>query len=173
VAPRTRWGGLLFLLNTATDADLPGALLEEAFDRRPMPWLVHQLATRLAPALPDDPAVLALAGLDPDLLAAEPPSDAGEAAALDECATRWGAVTAARLRAADPEVQDSEDTEDTGDAELLRRVVRRTASVVREPGWVELHLELDDVDLGVRRAGLDVDPGWVWWLGQIVRFVHE
>jgi hypothetical protein len=36
-----------------------------------------------------------------------------------------------------------------------------------------VHLSLDDVDLDVRRAGLDGDPGWVWWLGQVVRFVYE
>jgi hypothetical protein len=26
------------------------------------------------------------------------------------------------------------------------------------------------VDTGVRLAGLDLDPGFVWWLGAVVRF---
>jgi hypothetical protein len=25
----------------------------------------------------------------------------------------------------------------------------------------------------VRRAGLDLDPGWIPWLGAVVRFVYE
>jgi hypothetical protein len=162
---RTAWGGLLYLLNTAADAGLPDALGEPPFLGRPVPWLVHQLGVRLVPAMPDDPAVLALSGLDPELATDDEPPDGREAAALDDCAARWCATTAARLRPA--------PSEPVTDAELVRRVTRRDAVVVREPGWVEVTLALDDVDLDVRRAGLDLDPGWVWWLGQVVRFGYE
>jgi hypothetical protein len=41
------------------------------------------------------------------------------------------------------------------------------------PGWVEVYLPLDGVDVAVRRAGLDVDPGWVPWLGTVVMFRYE
>jgi hypothetical protein len=41
---------------------------------------------------------------------------------------------------------------------------------VADPGWLEVHLDLDTVDVHVRRAGLDVDLGWVPWLGTVVRF---
>ena len=41
-----------------------------------------------------------------------------------------------------------------------------------EMGWIEVHLRLDDVDVDARRAGLDLDPGWVSWLGVVVRFVY-
>ena len=44
--------------------------------------------------------------------------------------------------------------------------------MLAEPGWIEVHLPLDAVDLVVRRAGLDADPGWVGWLGTVVRFVY-
>jgi hypothetical protein len=156
---------VLFLLNTAADAGFPDSLDEPPFLGRPTPWLVQQLGVRLVPALPDDPAVLALSGVDPDLPGDQAPPDHREAAALDRCAARWAAATASRLRpgAVDP----------PSDLELVRLLARRDATVVREPGWVEVVLRLDDVDLDVRRSGLDIDPGWVWWLGQVVRFHYE
>jgi len=36
-----------------------------------------------------------------------------------------------------------------------------------------VHLSLDGVDVAVRGAGLDVDPGWVPWLGIVVMFRYE
>jgi hypothetical protein len=57
---------------------------------------------------------------------------------------------------------------------LLARA-RLEPSVVQVPATVELtestvrvRMRLDDVDLGVRRAGLDRNPGWVPELGRIV-----
>lgn len=162
---RTAWGGLLFLLNTAADAGLPDSLDEPLFVDRPTPWLVRQLGVRLVPAMPGDPAVLAFSGVDPDLPDNQPSPDDSEAAALDRCAARWVAATAARLR--------SEAADRQSDLELVRMLARRDATVVREPGWVEVVFRLDDVDLDVRRSGLDIDPAWVWWLGQVVRFLYE
>ncbi|HSN05085.1 MAG TPA: hypothetical protein VLS44_08870 [Nitrospira sp.] len=53
-------------------------------------------------------------------------------------------------------------------------------SVVHRPGWVSLsrtHVEvrmpLSDIDLRIRRAGIDIDPGWVSWLGQVIRFSYD
>ncbi|MFG6413309.1 hypothetical protein ACG02S_05295 [Roseateles sp. DC23W] len=62
----------------------------------------------------------------------------------------------------------------------LRRTLRRharmdLAELVCRPAWVSAtptHIDviyaLDDVDLRLRRLGLDADPGWVPWLGRIV-----
>jgi len=47
---------------------------------------------------------------------------------------------------------------------------RREVTLTCEPGWVEATFALADVDLRVRRAGLDLDPGHVWWTGGVVRF---
>jgi len=46
----------------------------------------------------------------------------------------------------------------------LPAVVETTAS------HVDVHLRLDDVRLEVRRLGLDIDPGWLPWLGRVVAF---
>lgn len=64
----------------------------------------------------------------------------------------------------------------------LRRALRHhagldLAEVVRRTGWVSAtatHLDvlypLDEVELRLRRLGLDSDPGWVPWFGRIVAF---
>jgi len=64
----------------------------------------------------------------------------------------------------------------------IRRWCRRRAgiglvTVIQRPGRLRLsrtHIEasfaLSEVDVRVRRAALDVDPGWVPWLGRVVQF---
>ncbi|MEU2393271.1 hypothetical protein [Streptomyces sp. NPDC007369] len=58
----------------------------------------------------------------------------------------------------------------SGDAEAVRVVARRRGRVVAEAGWVEVVLAAGSADPQVRRAGLDLDPGWVGWLGAVVRY---
>jgi hypothetical protein len=38
---------------------------------------------------------------------------------------------------------------------------------------VDLQFRLDQIDVGIRRAGLDRDPGWVAVLGRVVSFHYE
>lgn len=162
----TVWGGLPFVLATAAEAGVPDRLTEDAtLAERPLSWCLHRVATRLVPAADDDPAALVLAGLPVPFEAPSPaprPPGADEAARLDEVARAWVAATARRL--------EREDAEDP--FEVVRDVALRRGEVAWEPGWVDVHLRLDDVDVDVRRAGLDLDPGWVPWLGTVVRFVH-
>lgn len=49
-------------------------------------------------------------------------------------------------------------------------VVLRPARLEGTPTHVDVHLGLDAVHLAVRRAGLDLDPEWVPWLGRVVAF---
>jgi hypothetical protein len=55
---------------------------------------------------------------------------------------------------------------------LLDSVWRRGAEVVWDPGWIDVQLSLQEVSIEVRRAGLDLDLGFVPWLGVVVRFVY-
>lgn len=160
----SRWGGLLYLLNSAADAGLPELLDEPPFLARPAPWVMRRLGLSLVPVEPADPALLAFAGASP--WGHQQPPDDAEQAAIEACAARWTAMTARRLRG-------SAGVDEPADVELVRRIAGRAATIAQEPGWVEVGLRLDEVDLDVRRAGLDVDPGWVWWLGQVVRFRYE
>ena len=162
VGSPTAWGGLLFLLNTATAAGLPQALDEPPFLARTAGWVLHGIGLRLVPVAADDPVLLALAGVTE-----VPVADADEfqRRALAICAERWVAQTADLLRACGAQAGE--------DAELVRRIARRDAIIDRESGWIEMTLRLSDVDVDVRRAGLDIDPGWVPWLGHVVRFRYE
>ncbi|WP_437310853.1 hypothetical protein [Sorangium sp. So ce388] len=52
----------------------------------------------------------------------------------------------------------------------LRDLVVRPGRVVATKTHVDVLFDLNDADLRVRRVGLDIDPGWVPWLGRVVRF---
>src|SRR5205823_4110043 len=41
-----------------------------------------------------------------------------------------------------------------------------------DPGWIELRLATEEISVELRRAGLDLDPGWLPWLGAVVRFAY-
>ena len=60
----------------------------------------------------------------------------------------------------------------TPPGELLDLVCRRRGELVFDPGWIELCLPADEVSVELRRAGLDLDPGWLPWLGAVVRFAY-
>ncbi len=149
----TQAGGLLFLLPFVAELEPLGT--------RTLRWTLHRLALALLPELDEaDPAALAFAGLGPDEL---PPSDDGEPASDDELdgLRAVADVVAARLA----ERLEREDG-------LVAAVCARRAEVVAEPGWIEIRLALEELDIDVRRAGLDLDPGWLPWLGVVVRFVY-
>ena len=55
----------------------------------------------------------------------------------------------------------------------LRRLVRRPALVHATPTHIDLCFDARWVELEVRLAGLDLDPGWVPWLGRVVTFHYD
>jgi hypothetical protein len=161
----TEFAGLLFLIATAPAADVPEAILDEpAFAARTLPWVLHHVATGLEVPT-TDPAAAAFAGLDPGSRppwqSDEPPTDV-ELEAVRIVAHRWSTATAAALRRTDDEPAD-----------IVRAVIRRAGLISHTPGWIDVRMPVDEVDLDIRRAGLDVDPGWVPWLGTVVRYVYE
>jgi hypothetical protein len=144
--------------------------------------VLYALAGRIAPVGPADPAALALAGLtssDRPPNAVGPTESATEGQALDRLARQWVTITAARLDAdagaRGDDTRDDNDNDHTDDESarrLVAEIARRPGRVLADPGWIEIHLGLDQVRLDVRRAGLDLDPGWLPWLGAVVRFVY-
>lgn len=170
---RTAFGGLLFLLHVVWELELAdeiaaamegSAVAPAALRQRAFRWLLHGLGCTLVPAQEDDPAVLAFAGLPPDAVPPsrdEPPPSEAEQDWLHRMAERIAVRVAERL-----------DRLDEPPGPVLDAVVTRPAEVVAEPGLLEIRLPLASVDPAVRRAGLDLDPGWVPWLGVWVRFVH-
>ncbi|HEU4399462.1 MAG TPA: hypothetical protein VFU54_16710 [Actinomycetota bacterium] len=165
----TAYAGLLFLLATAAEAGIPDRLLNDhRLADLPLPWSVHAVGRALAPVGIDDPAVLALAGLaaPPDRKHLEP--GGAEFEAVADTAAAWRQATVQRVRETGGARADGQDS-DT----IFDRVVRRAGHVLQEPGWIEVVLDVADTDVVVRRAGLDLDPGWVPWLGSVVRFRYE
>jgi hypothetical protein len=54
---------------------------------------------------------------------------------------------------------------------LMLWLARRPGLVSGAPGWIEVRLT-DEADPVVRRAGLDLDPGWIPWLGTVMRYLY-
>jgi hypothetical protein len=169
---RTGWGGLLFLLHLVDGPALAsrsaaglGAVLHAVGSE-----LLARAAPDVGPPERDDPALAAFAGLRPGEDPPGPPPDAAVRAGLrrfvaaeadkliDQLRTRlWASASGEALR-------------DGPESALLIAVCRRQATIEAEPGWVDVVLELDEVSTDVRRAGLDLDPGYLPWLGYVVRF---
>ncbi|MDX8031396.1 hypothetical protein SK803_14300 [Lentzea sp. BCCO 10_0856] len=145
--------GVLFVLH----------VLEDPLESR---WAYYHLAQELVarssmegePPATDDPALLVFCGLPPG---SEPPEQQPD----DPVEARADAVIAAvrdRLTGRDLALCD--------DTALLAAIVRRRGAVVADPGWIEVELDLDEVSVDLRAAGLDLDPGWLPELGCVVRF---
>ena len=167
--PSSAWGGLLFVLAVVDDLDLPSRVLAEPARfggglRRLLHVLGCELVRRAAPEAepvrPDDPAILAFCGLGADDV---PPAD-------DHAPTGWledeVRAVVERLR----ERLGAAGTPDGLEQAVLVRVLRRRARLDVSSGWVDVELDLDEVTTEVRRAGLDLDPGYLPWLGVVVRF---
>jgi hypothetical protein len=52
----------------------------------------------------------------------------------------------------------------------LPGLVRRPALVTLTVAHIDIFFRPKDADVRIRRAGLDLDPGWVPWLQRVVRF---
>jgi hypothetical protein len=55
----------------------------------------------------------------------------------------------------------------------LKTVVRRPARLVLTPTHIDVFFRPGEMDVRIRRAALDIDPGWVPWLGRIVSFHYS
>lgn len=118
---------------------------------------------RLAPRLGDPAAAVEV---DPDGMpwALRRPAPAplegppaGAATDLDTLCLAWRHALARALAAIDP-------------ALTLAAVVARPGAVLHTRTGVDVIFDLADADLAIRRPALDVDPGWLPWLGRVVHY---
>jgi hypothetical protein len=150
VGERTTVGGLLFLVRPLVVLSMPAWLARTpwATDRRLPERVLADIALHCG-AANDDPFVVLLLSPDDDPLAPE---------------HEWAVVAWRR-----------------GLAGWLRRWLGTTLGhVVRRPGIVratrvhiDIELPLSTVDLVTRAGGLDLNPGWVPWLGRVVAFYYH
>lgn len=52
----------------------------------------------------------------------------------------------------------------------LETLVIRQGIVIHTRTHFDLFLDAGLTDISIRKAGLDIDPGWVFWLGRVVQF---
>lgn len=163
VSVPTRWGGLLYFVHLVARLELPERILDApALAGRPLVASLHRLAEHLLPIAEDDAARLAFVGLAPD----DAPPSTWSAAFTAEEDDVLRALAAELTRELARLLQ-----RDDGRAALIE-AAHRAARIVWDPGWIEVHIAIDDVSTELRRIGLDLDPGWVSWLGVVLRFVY-
>jgi hypothetical protein len=150
-AASTAYGGLLFVIPilerlefAAFLAEHP-ALLESAFPAR----LLYAIGQRVGMPAADP---LALACQTQFENAANPP-------AADESQISAWLIAVRRWCWRHPRIR-------------LATLVRRPGSVHVSRTHIDTHFPLSQVDVCVRRWALDVDPGWVPWLGRVVTFTY-
>jgi hypothetical protein len=137
----TGWGGVLFLVNALNRLDLT-AKLAACGMRAPSGWRVL-LELGLTFGMPEDePLAEFLAAQD---LAPPPPTGFCERILNDLQALYVP-------------------------HEIWPPTLAQPARLLADETHLDLDILTPRVDIEIRRAGLDIDPGWVPWLGRIVTF---
>ena len=129
-----------------------------------MRGVLHRLARALVDTDEHDAAVLAFCGLPPDAepsWSEEAPWTEVESALI----SRWRQDISNRLL-------KLLNRDGTAGAKILDEVCRRPVRIVADPGWFEIWFSLDDVRTDFRRVGLDLDPGYLPWLGVVVKLFY-
>ena len=137
----THAGGLFFVLPLLARAGLPEHVQRlPDAERAALPWHLLRAIARLARTPDDDPLVVALAAT---------PKVPGRLApwllATHRLSLRTTGLT-------------------------LRQLVARPALITLSPTHVDVSFRPGDADIRIRRAGLDLNPGWVPWLARVVSF---
>lgn len=148
----TRQGGLLYLLNMLNRSEMRGLMLEYA-EILPSGWAwLYWLGQELQ--LDEDDALVDFIALqlgldDSAKLARLPPLPAREQ--VLNLAERWYGKTG------------------VWQPDLLAL----TAQIQYSPSHIDLYAPMNAIRLPVRLAGLDINPGWLPWLGRVVSFHYD
>lgn len=55
----------------------------------------------------------------------------------------------------------------------LKSLIHRPGELALTPTHLDLTFDLNQVDIRIRKAGLDLNPGWLPWFGRVVAFHYE
>ena len=165
----SEFGGVMFLIQPlrelgVVDATVDATTLDNGRRAEPLTVLA-EIVSAVTGVDAADPIVDALVGLDRDdgqrergKIGEGDDGDEGEKGSIPQ---EFVVDQAQRI------VNWLEDR--TGESDL-DWIWSRPATINRQPGWIEIEMSLDSVEVRVRTAALDLDPGFVWWLGSVVRF---
>jgi hypothetical protein len=164
----SEYGGLLFLLPLLEQVGVVDDIINaEQFSNHSLRWFLHVLALQLISMQADDPAALAFCGLRPD-----DPMPGKDEPGLDQTEKRL--VADWRLRIVKRLADLMNVNEQRKQPEwILQKVCCRNAKIMADPGWIDVIFSIREVVTEVRRAGLDLDPGFIPWLGVVIKFYYE
>jgi hypothetical protein len=157
----TAWAGALFFLRLLCQPDVMATLRAQAGSGvdEDADDAVFMQAVAMALRVPaDDPVmhVMTAGRATPETASATLPR-------IQTAANRLVAQWARWLDEAMPDAPEPR----------LTWVCQRPGRLRIEPGWIELHLDMDQIDTRLRRLGLDLDPGWVPLIGAVVRIRYD
>jgi hypothetical protein len=172
----TEFGGLPYLLHLVGRCGLPERAAHSELASTGLIRLLYEIGLRILDRLlgpgqaPDreDAALACLCGRTPDARWIAGIGGREPSAQLSQAADAETERLIAALRAA-VEPSGLAAVPEQG---LLTAVCRRRGRIVADPGWIDVQLDLAEVSTDVRRAGLDLDLGYLPWLGCVVRFVY-
>ena len=55
----------------------------------------------------------------------------------------------------------------------LRQLIAREGKIAVSRTHLDILFEAKQMDIRIRRAGLDIDPGWVAWIARVVKFHYD
>ena len=164
----SEYGGLLFMLVLLIRSGIAEKIVgTDIVAKRSMRWFLHATALCLLPVEQNDPAALAFCGLRPgDSLPWK--DDPGPTEEELRMLTHWRTEIVEKLAVSIYKGKREKSAE-----RVLQEVCRRRAEIIADPGWIEAIFSIRDVSTDIRRAGLDLDPGFIPWLGAVVKFYYE
>ncbi|AMK76234.1 MULTISPECIES: hypothetical protein [Methylomonas] len=148
----TTQGGLLYLLNMLNRSEMRGLMLEHA-ETLPSGWAwLYRLGQELQ--LNEDDALVDFIALqlgfeDYSELAQLPPLPARKQ--VLNLAQRWYGKTGV----------------------WQPKLLALAAQIQYSPSHIDLYAPMNAIRLPVRLAGLDINPGWLPWLGRVVSFHYD
>lgn len=160
----TAWAGALFWLRLALQPGVlgqaPVLASSSLADDLPDTTGHALLALSVALGVPDgDPAQLAMVGGQWPEGHPDAATDQALQAQAGQQVQRWSQWLAEQA----PDLPEPR----------VQTVCQRAGRLRLEPGWIELHLPLDQVDTRIRRLGLDIDPGHLMALGCVLRICYD
>ena len=162
------FGGMVFLLNVLDASGAIAALHDELFESCSLPCLLESLCLLLEPQSDGDIAVDLVSGRLFEVATDRTDNLLNEEQEHRLCALALeikNHVCQQLLLYCDESLTDKDA--------LFAAMCRRRCRIEGESGWVNVYFEHESVTTEVRRAGLDLDPGFVPWLGYVVKFHYE
>ncbi len=156
------FGGILFLFNLLKQEHWQ-AQLNELLDSQQSPqFILEHLAKTLLPEVDGDPALTVFTG---EINQVSIDKHKGEALNEDTIIKISQLALALKL-----EIQKRLDCESDY---AFHEMCRKTVKIEHDLGWVNVFYALDDANTLIRANGLDLDPGFIPWLGYTVTFYYE